>query len=374
MPKYKFTEIAINSTEKKKPTEADKDTYIGLEHLDSGTLTVSRWGAEVAPIGEKLVMKKGDVLFGKRRAYQKKVGIAPFDGIFSAHGMVLRPREEVITKEYFPLFISSDYFLNEAIRISVGSLSPTVNWKDLKDLEFFIPSIEEQRRLTPVVWAAIEARNAYKTLISRTDELVKSQFIEMISQSKRVNVLGDYIKRCTPKRCGDRTLPVLSVTKERAIVFQESRFDSTVASVDKSNYIVAPRGYIVQGIHIDEGNFGYQNLVDEGIVSPAYKLWQIISSDVVPELLEFYLRSEKAIEYYTRNFQGTTVARRQTIKAEDLLNMPLNLPEKQVQQAFWAFVEQSDKSKFVVSNRNLSSCLEIQLKILWDGEKQLLRK
>ena len=62
MPKYKFTEIAINSTEKKKPTEADKDTYIGLEHLDSGTLTVSRWGAEVAPIGEKLVMKKGDVL------------------------------------------------------------------------------------------------------------------------------------------------------------------------------------------------------------------------------------------------------------------------------------------------------------------------
>lgn len=189
----------------------------------------------------------------------------------------------------------------------------------------------------------------------------------MISQSKRVNVLGDYIKRCTPKRCGDRTLPVLSVTKERAIVFQESRFDSTVASVDKSNYIVAPRGYIVQGIHIDEGNFGYQNLVDEGIVSPAYKLWQIISSDVVPELLEFYLRSEKAIEYYTRNFQGTTVARRQTIKAEDLLNMPLNLPEKQVQQAFWAFVEQSDKSKFVVSNRNLSSCLGIQKEIQRTG-------
>ena len=179
MPKYKFTEIAINSTEKKKPTEADKDTYIGLEHLDSGSLTVSRWGADVAPIGEKLIMKKGDVLFGKRRAYQKKVGIAPFDGIFSAHGMVLRPRENVITKEYFPLFISSDYFLNEAIRISVGSLSPTVNWKDLKELEFFIPTIEEQRRITPLVWAAIETKNAYKSLISRTDDLVKSQFIEM---------------------------------------------------------------------------------------------------------------------------------------------------------------------------------------------------
>lgn len=179
MPKFRFTEIAINSTEKKKPVEEDKFTYIGLEHLDSGTLTVSRWGSDIAPIGEKLVMKKGDVLFGKRRAYQKKVGIAPFDGIFSAHGMVLRPREEVITKEYFPLFISSDYFLNEAIRISVGSLSPTVNWKDLKDLEFTIPSIEEQKRITPLIWAAIEAKNAYKEQIKCTDDLVKSQFIEM---------------------------------------------------------------------------------------------------------------------------------------------------------------------------------------------------
>ena len=177
MPKYRFTEIAINSTEKKKPTEADKETYIGLEHLDTGTLKVSRWGSDIAPIGEKLIMKKGDVLFGKRRAYQKKVGIAPFDGIFSAHGMVLRPREDVVTKEYFPLFISSDYFLNEAIRISVGSLSPTVNWKDLKDLCFELPTLEEQKRIAPIIWAAIEAKNAYRTLIARADELVKPQFI-----------------------------------------------------------------------------------------------------------------------------------------------------------------------------------------------------
>ena len=83
MAKYRFEQIAINSTEKKKPVEEDRFTYLGLEHLDSGSLKVTRFGSEVAPIGEKLVMHKGDVLFGKRRAYQKKVAIAPFDGIFS---------------------------------------------------------------------------------------------------------------------------------------------------------------------------------------------------------------------------------------------------------------------------------------------------
>ena len=184
MPEYRFDEIAFNSKEKKKPTEEDKYTYIGLEHLDTGSLTVSRWGSEIAPTGDKLVMHKGDVLFGKRRAYQKKVAIAPFDGIFSAHGMVLRPREEVITKDFFPLFISSDCFLDEAIKISVGSLSPTINWSDLKELTFTIPTLEEQKKLAPVIWAAIDTKNSYKKLLLGIDELVKSQFIEMFGDFK----------------------------------------------------------------------------------------------------------------------------------------------------------------------------------------------
>lgn len=184
MAKYRFDQIAINSTEKKKPVEEDRFTYLGLEHLDSGTLKVTRFGSEVAPIGEKLVMHKGDVLFGKRRAYQKKVAIAPFDGIFSAHGMVLRPKENVIDKDFFPLFISSDYFLDAAIKISVGSLSPTINWSDLKELEFELPDVDTQRKLAEVLWSINDTIDAYKRLISATDELVKSQFIEMFGQIK----------------------------------------------------------------------------------------------------------------------------------------------------------------------------------------------
>lgn len=182
MAVFRFEQIAINSTEKKKPTEADRMTYLGLEHLDSGCLRVSRFGSEVAPIGDKLVMRKGDVLFGKRRAYQKKVAIAPFDGIFSAHGMVLRPNEAVIDKDFFPLFISSDYFLDAAIAISVGSLSPTINWRDLKELEFNLPPLNEQKRLAEVLWAAENAIESYKNLIKSTDDLVKSQFIEMFGK------------------------------------------------------------------------------------------------------------------------------------------------------------------------------------------------
>lgn len=179
MAEYRFEDIAINSTEKKKPVESDKEHYLGLEHLDSGTFKVSRFGSEVAPIGDKLIMKKGDVLFGKRRAYQKKVAIAPFDGIFSAHGMVLRPKEDVIDKNFFPLFIASDYFLDAAIKISVGSLSPTINWRDLKELKFNLPELEEQKKLAEVLWQIVDTMESYKKLLAKTDEMVKAKFVEM---------------------------------------------------------------------------------------------------------------------------------------------------------------------------------------------------
>lgn len=182
MTKYKFDEIAINSTQKKKPTEEDKVYYIGLEHIDPGCFDVVRWGSDVAPTGDKLLMQKGDVLFGKRRAYQRKVAIAPFDGIFSAHGMVLRPNLKVIDANYFPFFISSDKFMETAVRISVGGLSPTINWKDLARQEFELPSLDEQKVLADKLWAAYRLKEAYKKLLVATDEMVKSLFVVRIAE------------------------------------------------------------------------------------------------------------------------------------------------------------------------------------------------
>ena len=190
---YRFDKIAFNSTVKKTPTESDKEHYIGLEHIDSECLEITRWGSDVAPIGEKLIMKKGDVLFGKRRAYQRKLAIAPFDGIFSAHGMVLRPNEEVVDKNYFPFFMSSDLFMERAVQISVGGLSPTINWKDLREQEFPLPSLAEQKVLADKLWAAYRLKESYKKLLSATEEMVKSQFIEMFKSEDNYEPLENIV-------------------------------------------------------------------------------------------------------------------------------------------------------------------------------------
>ena len=179
MTVYRFEEIAHNISDKKMPVPGDEKTYIGLEHLDTGSLQVTRWGQDVVLTGEKLIMKKGDILFGRRNTYLRRAAIAPHDGIFSAHCMIFRPKTDVIDAEFFPFFISSDYFIDEAIKISVGSLSPTVNWGTLKKLEFDLPSMEEQKRLAKILIAAEETRQAYKKLIKQTDDLINAKFIEL---------------------------------------------------------------------------------------------------------------------------------------------------------------------------------------------------
>ena len=340
MPKFRFTEIAINSTEKKKPVEEDKFTYIGLEHLDSGTLTVSRWGSDIAPIGEKLVMKKGDVLFGKRRAYQKKVGIAPFDGIFSAHGMVLRPREEVITKEYFPLFISSDYFLNEAIRISVGSLSPTVNWKDLKDLEFTIPSIEEQKRITPLIWAAIEAKNAYKEKIKCTDDLVKSQFIEMVGKAtssdkllNHVDVLYGFPFNSKLFNNNGEGLPLLRIRD-----INTGLSDTFTTEQADEKYIVSDGDCLV-GM---DGNFEIVKW-NHGSAYLNQRMCKFTPIDIQREYMMYFLRLKlKEIESVANS---TTVKH---LSAKDINGIEIPIVDDAAQLWFEEFSIQSDKSKLLI--------------------------
>lgn len=386
MAKYRFEQIAINSTEKKKPVEEDRFTYLGLEHLDSGSLKVTRFGSEVAPIGEKLVMHKGDVLFGKRRAYQKKVAIAPFDGIFSAHGMVLRPREDVIDKSFFPLFISSDYFLDAAIKISVGSLSPTINWRDLKTLEFELPDLEAQRNLAETLWSINDTMEAYKKLISATDELVKSQFLGLFGIPLS-NSMGWPV--CPLSEVTDDIISGECLNGEQRALKLGERAVLKVSAVtygyfkDDEYKVIFDLGKIKKNIWPKAGDllFSRANTREyvgaTALVPKDYpelllpdKLWKLIPSECITALfLKYYLSTDEVRSTLSEMATGTSGSM-YNISMEKLQNLMVFVPPLPLQEQFAAFVRQSDKSKFAVqscSNLNLSSALENQEQTRLDG-------
>lgn len=342
MAKYRFDQIAINSTEKKKPVEEDRFTYLGLEHLDSGSLKVTRFGSEVAPIGEKLVMHKGDVLFGKRRAYQKKVAIAPFDGIFSAHGMVLRPKEDVIDKDFFPLFISSDYFLDAAIKISVGSLSPTINWRDLKELEFDLPDMDTQRKLAEVLWSINDTMEAYKKLISATDELVKSQFIDMFGEPKNSPDAVSFETAFTIR--DDLRKPINDAVRSEMHTGQLYPYYGANGQVDSINDYLMDCNAIC--LAEDCGAYGageHTSYIVSGkcwVNNHAHVLIPKECCDI--EFANVYFRILDMTEYVT----GTT---RLKLTQAKMKTLPMILPSLELQREFAAFVRQSDKSKYNAS-------------------------
>jgi type I restriction enzyme S subunit len=154
-----FREIADSVTERvDHPSSSGLEHYVGLEHLDPQTLKISRWGSPSDVEATKLRFYPGDVIYARRRAYQRKLGVAEWDGICSAHALVLRALPGVCLPEFLPYFLQSDQFHQRGLEISVGSLSPTINWKTLAIQEFALPSIDVQR-------ATVEALNGVQEQI-----------------------------------------------------------------------------------------------------------------------------------------------------------------------------------------------------------------
>ncbi len=151
-PRVRFGEMADSITDRvDKPSESGVERYVGLEHLDPESLKIRRWGAITDVEATKLRFQPGDIIFGRRRAYQRKVTVADFEGICSAHALVLRAHEDVVLKEFLPFFMQSETFFERTLAISVGSLSPTINWKTLAQQEFALPPLDEQRRIAEIL-------------------------------------------------------------------------------------------------------------------------------------------------------------------------------------------------------------------------------
>lgn len=183
MATVKLGDIAI---EAKSSNKGDKTgiRIVGLEHLTPSNITLSSWSEDTENTFTK-EFSKGDVLFGRRRAYLKKAAVAPFDGICSGDITVIRAIEDKVDPDLLPFIIQNDFLFDFAVGKSAGSLSPRVKWTHLKEFAIELPLMPEQSKLAETLWSINETKNAYEDLINKTDELVKSQFIEMFADDEQ---------------------------------------------------------------------------------------------------------------------------------------------------------------------------------------------
>ena len=159
--------------------------------------------------------------------------------------------------------------------------------------------------------------------------------------------LGTLIHQAKIVRCEEGNYPVLSMTMHDGLVFQNDKFNKIIASKDRSDYKVVNRNQLVISFPIDEGVLAAQRIVDAGIVSPAYGIWDINQELILPEFLEYALRCDRALSYYKAKLRGST-ARRRSLPTPTLLAYTVPLPDISEQEHILNVVHKTQK---VISGR-----------------------
>lgn len=196
--RVRFDQIATQINDRvDNPAEAGVERYVGLEHLDPDSLRIRRWGEPTDVESTKLRFQTGDIIFGKRRVYQRKVAVADFEGICSAHAMVLRAKTSAVLSEFLPFFMQSDLFMERALSISVGSLSPTINWKALAAEEFMLPPIQVQARLVEALSGVERTASLLEEAATRLQHVGDALFENIIVHSKEKGLIRNLAGVCT---------------------------------------------------------------------------------------------------------------------------------------------------------------------------------
>jgi hypothetical protein len=333
---YRFDQLADQINQRVMPAEAEVDRYVGLEHLDPDSLRIRRWGDTSEVESTKLLFQPGDIIFGKRRVYQRKVAVADFAGFCSAHAMVLRAKPDTVLPEFLPFLMQSDLFMERALSISVGSLSPTINWKALAKEEFLLPPIQEQARLVETIGAAAGSRERLLDLKASAGMLSES-----LSQSLFSGVLGGEAKEGSLIASlfdqvidrGHVGLPILSVTIDGTVVRRDQLERHVSDDTGEQKYLRVLRGDLAYNtMRLWQGAVGI--VKEEGLISPAYTVLRPKEQELDIDFFWYLLRSKTMQRQYRRLVTGVA-SDRWRLYFKDLKKVRVSLPKTEVEAQLW---------------------------------------
>lgn len=354
MATVKLGDIAI---EAKSSNKGDKTgiRIVGLEHLTPSNVTLSSWSEDTENTFTK-EFSKGDVLFGRRRAYLKKAAVAPFDGICSGDITVIRAIEDKVDPDLLPFIIQNDFLFDFAVGKSAGSLSPRVKWTHLKEFAIELLLMPEQSKLAETLWSINETKNAYEDLINKTDELVKSQFIEMFGDIennqkgypiKQINEFSDLFAGATPSTkvsayWKNGTIPWMSSGEVHMGRVTSTEKKISQLGYDKCSTKMVPLHTVVIAL-AGQGKTRGTVAVTEIELCTNQSLCAMVTDETV---LSDYLYHNLRNRYEEIRNMCAIADGRGGLNLKIVGSIKVIVPSIEEQQQFVAFAEQSDKSKF----------------------------
>lgn len=358
MAKVRLGDVVTRIKDKVNRETCDLDYYIGGEHFDSGEVRVTK-RAEIqgSTIGPAFHMRfhKGDVLLMSRNPHLRKAGMVDFVGLCSDVSYVCRTSDESILLQTFLSFIfQTDDFWKFAEANKKGSTNFFLNWSDFEKYEFDLPDIATQRKIATLLWAMERTKTAYKNMIAKTDELVKSQFVEMFQNHgydvvRASRFMTNMRNGVSPSKKGTHAEKVLTLSAVTQGAFDPDAWKDGVfdESPPDDRRIQPDEFYMCRGNGNKKlvGTAVYSKDSHNDLVFPDTVIAAHIDSNVI--LLPYLFVAWKMpmvreqIESSARTTNGTY-----KINQTVLSNIELIVPPIDKQMEFVSFIEQSDKSKF----------------------------
>ena len=375
MAHYKISDVAEEVKDRENnPSESKYDRFVGLEHYVSGDVEITHFGSTERLESAMKVFKAGDILIARRNVYLKRASTVSFDGLTSGDSIVLRAKDPTIAR-ILPFVLNTDDFWDYADQYSDGTMSKRLSPKLLLAYEFDLPD-DGLEDFADLLWAANETRNSYRELLRQTDELVKSQFIEMFGDIKEhiklplvefgsiieIGPQNGLYKSSKFYRLDQSGTPIVRVDS-----FYDGRVTdySTLKRLDCSPEEISTYGLKDGDLVFNRVNGSVEHvgkcalisgLREETVFESNMMRVRIDPSKVDIGFLSTYLCSD-----IVRNQikEKARVANQASVNQRDIRSILIPLPDIELQREYATFVRQSDKSKFVCSNRNLSRCLRV---------------
>ena len=355
MSRVKLKDIAVEKKERvDNPSNSPYNLFVGLEHYDSGEATIRRFGSTERLESTMKVFHKGDILIARRNVYLKRAATVDFDGLTSGDSIVLHIENEAY-RRIIPFVLNTDSFWDYANQHADGSMSKRLSPKLLMEYEFSLPE-EDITLISDILWAMERAKNAYRELIDRTDDLVKSQFIEMfgtpqsalqsthtISEVADVQV-GIVIKPTRfyangtdgVKAFRSLNIGTMSIKDDDWVYFTHEAMKETQRTVAHTGDVLVVRSGNPGTSCVVPPEYNGCNVIDLIIAHPKTDM-------ILPEYLCAYTNMPHGKNQI--DVQQLGVAQKH-FNVGMYNNLKLILPSIEKQRQFVSFLQQSDKSKF----------------------------
>ena len=343
-----FKDVVKRANTKEDRFNTEKIYYVGGEHIHSNELLINERGIiKGSTIGPMFYFgfKAGQVLFVTRNPHLRKAAMVEFDGICSEKTLVLETMNpSVLSQDYLPIIMQSDNFWHYCEEHKSGGVNYFINWSTLADYEFELPSLEEQHSHSQKIWAAYRLRESYKKLLAATDEMVKSQFIEMTTRSelnkKSIGEIAEVRTGSTPSRSNPEYWNGTHYWVSAQDMGNKYIYDTLEKITDKgyATCKVVPAGSI---LYVCRGSIGVMSINTMDCATNQSICTATCKKGYNTEYLYYALKvAEKTIK---KQGIGTSF---KSLNQSAFSSIEILFPAIEIQDKFAAIAKQADKSKF----------------------------